>query len=205
MSPISPSRSNGQNSPAHSGQGLNNSSRQLSSSSLSSSSPHCPVSLQATDFPPLTTGGVTQEKRAPVATGAWAASRSSLSPSLNGNLNTPQSPKGEETGTEYRTATKVSHCSSTRSVLIILFQQGGELYTPKLVRRTAIANVVNNNIQGPPRSQQSGKEMKHDLVTVLAGQMTSISIGEEHVVTAADGHSSFAAIQDSTGFAPIGP
>jgi len=110
MSPISPSRSNGQNSPAHSGQGSNNSPRQpLSSSSLSSSSSHFPVSLQATDFPPLTTGGVTPEKRTPVATGAWAASRPSLSPNLNGSLNTPQSPKGEETGTDYRVSTKVSH------------------------------------------------------------------------------------------------
>lgn len=41
--------------------------------------------MQSTDFPPLTSA---QEKRAPVATGAWGVSRPSLSPTnVNGNMN----------------------------------------------------------------------------------------------------------------------
>lgn len=86
-----------------------------------------------------------------------------------------------------------------------MFCQAGELYTPKLVRRTAVANVADNNNQGPPRSQQSGKEMKPDLATVLVGQVASMSIREGNVFIAADGHSpSLPTIQDPIGFAPLG-
>ena len=60
------------------------------------------MSLRATDFPPLTAAAA-QEKRAPVATGAWAAS-----PNLNGNPNTPQSTRGEETSNDHRAGCKVS-------------------------------------------------------------------------------------------------
>lgn len=44
--------------------------------------------MQSTDFPPLTSITLAQEKRAPVAAGAWGVSRPSLSPTNgNGNVN----------------------------------------------------------------------------------------------------------------------
>jgi hypothetical protein len=104
MSPISPSKSNGQNSP-HSG---NNTGSSNNSPRHPQSSQHL-VSLQAKDFPPLTTGVAVQEKRVPFATGAWAAaSKPVLSPNLNGNPNAPQSVRGEEPGNQNRTGCRVS-------------------------------------------------------------------------------------------------
>lgn len=99
MSPTSPSKPNGQDSP-HSG-----------NSTSINNSPHQPgppqpqqpsVPLQSTDFPPLTASAAVQEKRAPVATGAWAASKPVLSPQLNGNISIPQCLRGQDTGNDYR-------------------------------------------------------------------------------------------------------
>lgn len=79
MSPISPPRSNsnGHNSPM-SPNGPNSSQH---------NTPQTMVSLQSTDFPPLTSSSaVAQEKKGPVVTGAWGNSRPVLSPT-NGNIN----------------------------------------------------------------------------------------------------------------------
>lgn len=78
MSPMLPSRSSGHNSPM-----LND----HHSPRHPSSAP--PVTLQATDFPPLTpaAGSAPQEKKTPIVTGAWSQSRPVLSPTTNGNIN----------------------------------------------------------------------------------------------------------------------
>ena len=62
------------------------------------------MSLHPTDFPPLTSAGLSvQEKKVPAAFGAWGASRPVLSPTTNGNIVGPggqQSPslKGQSQG-----------------------------------------------------------------------------------------------------------
>lgn len=155
MSPTSPSKPNGQDSP-HSGNSTSN-----------NNSPHQPgppqpqqpsVPLQSTDFPPLTASAAVQEKRAPVATGAWAASKPVLSPQLNGNISIPQCLRGQDTGNDYR-------------------GKPGELYTPKLARRPVHPTGI-NNIQTPRSSQ-----VKNDSPASLTGSMASMTLGEERAAS----------------------
>lgn len=65
------------------------------------------MSLQAMDFPPLTASAAAQEKRVPVATGAWASMRPVLPLNVNGNQGTPQNIRGEENGNDHRMSSKV--------------------------------------------------------------------------------------------------
>ncbi|KAF9525337.1 hypothetical protein CPB83DRAFT_859653 [Crepidotus variabilis] len=176
LSPISPPRSGDQSLP------VNSISSGSSGNAADPNSPRhpasagfvAPSSLQAVDFPPLTTAGP-QEKRGPVATGAWGASRPILSPTLNGNSvgpssvttspGVPQSPRsgaGED-------------------------GKGFEMYTPKLVRRTA-PNTTNP--QPPlPRSPAANP-------VALVGQVASMSLTDTDV----DGSTS--ASQSSSRVAP---
>jgi len=81
MSPISPPRSNSNehNSPMS----------PTPPSSSQHNTPQTIVSLESTDFPPLTSSSAAaQEKKGPVVTGAWGNSRPVLSPT-NGNINNP--------------------------------------------------------------------------------------------------------------------
>jgi hypothetical protein len=111
--PISPPRSNGQDSPGNNSNNTTLSPRQFQSSSLSpssSSQQQSPVTLHATDFPPLTTNMTGSDRRMPVATGAWGGSRPILSLNSNGNSSGSQSPKGEEVVND-RTSGRVSQSS----------------------------------------------------------------------------------------------
>ncbi|PPQ78390.1 hypothetical protein CVT25_011613 [Psilocybe cyanescens] len=157
MSPISPSRSNGHNSPLP----HNNSSQQQNGAH---------VSLQATDFPPLTSaaGNAAPEKKAPVVTGAWGQSRPILTPAVNGNGNAAANPGSAQQSPVIKQADIV---------------KSGEPINPKLARRPP---VVNGQGQGHQRSHSGGKELastKGDAVvapvTALEGQVSAMSLGGE--------------------------
>ncbi|KAF9475010.1 hypothetical protein BDN70DRAFT_841524 [Pholiota conissans] len=156
MSPISPPRSNGHNSPMP---------NESSPRQPSSAHPSPPVSLHATDFPPLTSGGTPQEKKTPVATGAWGNARPVLTPNTNGNSGAAggasSAVKYDESGTK-----------------------AGELFNPKLMKRAPTVTVNGQSHQRVPGDK--GKEvaaMKCDAstnTTILAGQVEALSVGEEN-------------------------
>lgn len=166
MSPISPPRSNsnGHNSPMP--------------PNTSSSSQH--NTLQSTDFPPLTSSSAAaQEKKGPVVTGAWGNSRPVLSPT-NGNVNgspghiaVTQSPIARQDENE-------------RGVLERPSPKGGDVFSPKIVRRPPAA--VNGLVHPQQRPQQQQVERNSitkvdsvvigaTAVTTLGMQVSAISLG----------------------------
>ncbi|KAF8967627.1 hypothetical protein BDZ97DRAFT_500749 [Flammula alnicola] len=166
MSPISPPRSNGHNSPMPSD---NNSPRQPSSSQHTP-----PISLQAMDFPPLTSAGATQEKRTPVVTGAWGNSRPILS-SANGNVNA----SGNIASAQHSPVAKQEE--NERGVVERQSPKVPEIFNPKLVRRPPTVN--GQGLQRAPgdRSKES-VAVKGDSVaspTAMAGQVAAMSLGDE--------------------------
>lgn len=164
---------------------------------------HTMVSLQSTDFPPLTSSSAAaQEKKGPVVTGAWGNSRPVLSPT-NGNINSSpgntgvtQSPVARqdenERGVIERPSPKVcgipdpSGQNADRSP----FFQAGDAFSPKIVRRpppVAINGQIHPQRPQVPLQQQertSAAIIKCDSMVVgpttaamLAGQVAAMSLG----------------------------
>ncbi|KAF8202258.1 hypothetical protein BJ912DRAFT_896867 [Pholiota molesta] len=167
MSPISPSRSNGHNSPMP-----NESSPRQPSSSSSSSSHAPPVSLQATDFPPLTSGGTPQEKKTPVATGAWGNSRPILSPSTNGTAGASGGASAHHTPIARQEENAVERPSP----------KAGEIFNPKLMKRAPAVNGQSHQRAPGDKTKEVAAAAKSDTVVsiALAGQAEGLSLGDEN-------------------------
>ncbi|PPQ67887.1 hypothetical protein CVT26_007087 [Gymnopilus dilepis] len=153
-------------------------------------SPPLPLTLQSTDFPPLNpaAAAASQEKRTPIASGAWGQSRPVLSPTTNGNI---AGPAGVNAGAGV--GVNVGSGSSSNQASPVARQdennrghalpgKPGELYSPKLVRRPQGPNTPTNG-QGHQRTQsdRGGKETATGTeghVSALANQVSSMSLGE---------------------------
>ncbi|KJA28073.1 hypothetical protein HYPSUDRAFT_62467 [Hypholoma sublateritium FD-334 SS-4] len=164
MSPISPPRSNGHNSPMPN----EGSPRQPTSA-------HPPVYLQATDFPPLTSGGAAQEKRTPVVAGAWGNSRPVLTPAIANGA-----------GSAAAAVAAASAPGSAHQSPVIRHEENspkpGDLASPpKIARRPAGVNGQAH--QRPPGDKcKDGGAVKGDTVAspaVLAGQLVGMSLVDE--------------------------
>ncbi|TFK75027.1 hypothetical protein BDN72DRAFT_868369 [Pluteus cervinus] len=137
-----------------------NNTRQTQTHNLPASAP-----LQATDFPPLTSGPTGPERRAPTTTGAWgnAPTRSLFTPGTNIGIGQP-APLANPAALQSRLEDADQG-----------FERGtpksAELFNPKVVRRPG----GNNN----PNVKQGGndKDRTGDAVTAgLAGQVASMTI-----------------------------
>lgn len=161
MSPISPPRS------------ISGGSAQSNYSPRHPSHSNPPISLQSTDFPPLTTMQPS-ERRMP--TGAWGnpSSRPIFSQSNNG-INNEMNSRLDETGFE-RPPPKAGVFVLMELRTLKLDIQSAELYNPKTPKRTALnaTNTGNDQVQdGPVKANGEAA----GTTAALTEQVAALSLG----------------------------